>query len=67
MCQTALRLMGLWSVTILYYVNALILIVLCQFQGIFKNEEDLGMFDEEFQKTFQKRRADIFSEEGWDS
>ncbi|XP_075064154.1 meiosis-specific nuclear structural protein 1 isoform X2 [Mixophyes fleayi] len=36
-------------------------------KGIFKNEEDLNMFDEEFQKTFQKRNVDMFSEDGWDS
>ncbi|CAJ0932431.1 unnamed protein product [Ranitomeya imitator] len=35
--------------------------------GIFKNEEDLGMFDEEFRKIFQKRSTDLFSDEGWDS
>ncbi|XP_069622042.1 meiosis-specific nuclear structural protein 1 isoform X1 [Ranitomeya imitator] len=36
-------------------------------KGIFKNEEDLGMFDEEFRKIFQKRSTDLFSDEGWDS
>ncbi|XP_075714078.1 meiosis-specific nuclear structural protein 1 [Rhinoderma darwinii] len=36
-------------------------------KGIFKNEDDLSMFDEDFQKTFQKRGSDVFYEEGWDS
>ncbi|XP_040181176.1 meiosis-specific nuclear structural protein 1-like [Rana temporaria] len=34
---------------------------------IFKGEEDLNMFDEEFRKTFQKRSADMFSDDGWGS
>lgn len=34
------------------------------FQGIFR-EDDLEHFDEDFKSNFQKRQADIFSEEGW--
>ncbi|KAM3877008.1 zinc finger protein 280C-like [Diretmus argenteus] len=30
-------------------------------------EDDLDHFDEDFRRNFQKRQADIFSEEGWES
>lgn len=33
-------------------------------KGIFR-EDDLEHFDEDFRSNFQKRQADIFSEEGW--
>ncbi|OCT86974.1 meiosis-specific nuclear structural protein 1 isoform X2 [Xenopus laevis] len=35
-------------------------------KGIFKNEDDLHLFDEGFRQDFQKRRADISSDDGWD-
>ncbi|XP_029431180.1 meiosis-specific nuclear structural protein 1 isoform X2 [Rhinatrema bivittatum] len=35
-------------------------------KGVFKDEEDLKLFDEDFQKIFQKKRADIFTDEDWD-
>ncbi|XP_069480992.1 meiosis-specific nuclear structural protein 1 [Ambystoma mexicanum] len=36
-------------------------------KGIFKDEEDLNLFDEEFRMTFQQRRADLCSDEGWEN
>ncbi|MBN3323993.1 MNS1 protein, partial [Atractosteus spatula] len=34
-------------------------------KGIFKGEEDLKLFDEDFKRNFQKRDVDMFSDEGW--
>lgn len=34
-------------------------------KGIFKDEEDLNLFNEDFRNTFQQRRADLLSDEGW--
>ncbi|XP_078540731.1 meiosis-specific nuclear structural protein 1 [Lissotriton helveticus] len=34
-------------------------------KGIFKDEEDLNLFDEDFRNTFQQRRTDLLSDEGW--
>lgn len=35
-------------------------------QGIFR-EDDMEHFDEDFKSNFQKRQADIFSDEGWEA
>lgn len=35
------------------------------FQGIFKGDEDLNLFDEDFRMNFQKSNVD-FSDDGWD-
>ena len=47
------------------YFVILIGISILYLKGLFR-EDDLQHFDEDFRSNFQKRQADIFSEEGWE-
>ena len=34
-------------------------------KGVLRNDQDLGLFDKNFQDAYQKRRVDLFEDEGW--
>jgi hypothetical protein len=34
-------------------------------KGVLRNEKDLTLFDKGFQDAYQKRKVDLFDDEGW--